>query len=386
MDWNPPRAPQGLCARRGLNADETACASKPKEREDDMKVKNRKPNSTPARRRLKSAVAGRASRRLVAGPKNRVARYFRDWPAPIEQRVDRPEQLKRRRERSSRIMGLPLEYVPSLEFGRPNSEDWITGPAPAPNTVVRKVRAPAGLPSYLASLYETPLLTREQERHLFRKYNYLKYRAAKLREKLNPTRPQIRVMNEIERLYGEAVLTKNQIIQANLRLVVSIMKRYVTENDDTFELISDGNISLMRAVDKFDYTRGAKFSTYATWAIRMNNARRFADDVKRRSRFQTSQEEALADSAEDHFDPLQAERAQRERADQVARVLKRLDIRDRQVLEERFGLVGNSEAKTLKEVGEQLGVSKERVRQLETRAMARLREFAQEANLRESLE
>ena len=112
---------------------------------------------------------------------------------------------------------------------------------PSPAECVRRP-----LPPYLASLYETPLLTREQERHLFRKFNYLKYRAASLREKLNPKRPQLRLMDDIERLYGEAVATKNQIIEANLHLVVSIMKRYVTDNDGTFELISDGNISLMR--------------------------------------------------------------------------------------------------------------------------------------------
>jgi RNA polymerase primary sigma factor/RNA polymerase sigma factor len=353
-----------------------------------MEVKNRKLNAAAAaaRHRVKSAVTGKVSKYLAAAPKNRIARYFRDWPAPIEPRLDRAEQLKRRRERASRIADLPLEYVPSRAFGRPNAAARILGPAPALNTVVRKPRAPAGLPSYLASLYETPLLTSEQERHLFRKYNYLKYRAAKLRETLSPTRPQIRLMNEIERLHREAVATKNQIVQANLRLVVSVMKRYVNESDGTFELISDGNISLMRAVEKFDYTRGAKFSTYATWAIQKNNARRFADDIKRRIRFQTSQDEALAGSAQDHFDPIQAERMQDERAERVARVLKRLDIRDRQIIEGRYGLAGNLEAKTLKEVGEQMGVSKERVRQLETRAMARLRELAQEANLGDALE
>jgi RNA polymerase primary sigma factor/RNA polymerase sigma factor len=280
---------------------------------------------------------------------------------------------------------LSLEYIPSREFIAPDAQQRITAPMPAAATLVRKSRAPAGLPPYLASLYETPLLTAEQERHLFRKYNYLKYRAANLRDKLDPARPQIRVMNEIERLHREAVATKNQIIQANLRLVVAIMKRYVNDKDGTFELISDGNISLMRAVEKFDYSRGAKFSTYATWAIQRNNARRFADDIKHRIRFQTSHDNALADSPQQHFDPVQAERAQDERADRVARVLEQLDIRDRQIIERRYGLGGNLDAQTLKEVGTELGVSKERVRQLETRAMERLRVLAHQAQLADSL-
>jgi RNA polymerase primary sigma factor/RNA polymerase sigma factor len=354
-----------------------------------MKIKDRKPHAHSARRCLQSAASVKAGTRTQCGPKNRVARYFRDWPAPdaaTVRRVDRAQKLALRRERARRIADLRFEHLSSREFHRPDAEKRILGPMPATNTVARKSRAPAGLPSYLASLYEMPLLTREQERHLFRKYNYLKYRAARLREKLNPTRPQVRLMDQIERLHREAVATKNQIIQANLRLVVSIMKRYVNENDGTFELISDGNISLMRAVEKFDYTRGAKFSTYATWAIQKNNARRFADDIKRRIRFQTSHDEALSDSPQEHFDPLHAERAQQERAARVAKVLTRLDMRDRQIIEGRFGLAGNLEAKTLKQVGEELGVSKERIRQLEVRAMDRLRELAREANLRDALE
>ena len=83
------------------------------------------------------------------------------------------------------------------------------------------------MPPYLASLYEVPLLTREQEAHLFRKFNYLKYRAAKLREGLDPARAKSSVMDEIESLYEQVVATKNQIVRANLRLVVSIAKRHV---------------------------------------------------------------------------------------------------------------------------------------------------------------
>ncbi|MEX0678751.1 MAG: sigma-70 family RNA polymerase sigma factor [Pirellulales bacterium] len=355
-----------------------------------MKVKDRKPRARQARARLQAAAATSGVVRKKSGPKNRIERYFRDWPKSVAvspaRRMDRAEQLLLRRERARRIADLPLEYIPSPEFHKQNPEQRFAGPMPASNAAPRKVRTPAGLPSYLASLYETPLLTREQERHLFRKYNYLKYRAARLRENLNLTRPQVRLMDQIEPLHREAVATKNQIIQANLRLVVSIMKRYVTENDGTFELISEGNVSLMRAVEKFDYTRGFRFSTYASWAIQKNNAREFANQIKRRIRFQTSHDEALADCPQEHFDPLHAERAQQERAVRVAKVLARLNTRDRQIIEGRFGLAGNQEAKTLKEVGAEMGVSKERVRQLEQRAMERLRELAREANLRDALE
>jgi hypothetical protein len=79
---------------------------------------------------------------------------------------------------------------------------------PAP----KKARLPSGLPPYLASLYEVPLLTREQEGYLFRKFNYLKYKATKLRQKLDPIRARSSLMEEIENLYDQAVTVKNQIL------------------------------------------------------------------------------------------------------------------------------------------------------------------------------
>ena len=87
-------------------------------------------------------------------------------------------------------------------------------------------------------------------------------------------------MDEIERLYDQAVTVKNQIVRANLRLVVSIAKRHVGPTDNFFELVSDGNMSLIRAAEKFDYARGNKFSTYASWAIMKNFARTIPDELQ----------------------------------------------------------------------------------------------------------
>ena len=101
-------------------------------------------------------------------------------------------------------------------------------------------------------------------------------------------------MDEIERLYDQAVAVKNQIVRANLRLVVSIAKRHVGPTDNFFELVSDGNMSLIRAAEKFDYARGNKFSTYASWAIMKNFARTIPDEHRRRDRFRTSQLETFA--------------------------------------------------------------------------------------------
>lgn len=285
--------------------------------------------------------------------------------------------------RAKRIMELPLDYIPNeiFEKATPSLEAEILGPMPEGETAPRKVRAPSGLPPYLASLYEVPLLSREQEYHLFRKFNYLKHKATRLREGLDPARAKSSTMDEIERLYDEAVKTKNQIVQANLRLVVSIAKRHVTGADDFFTLVSDGNMSLIRAVEKFDFQRGNKFSTYASWAIMKNFARTIPEEFKHRDRFRTTADEMFASQADNRSDQVEQETAQFQREQQIGRILSRLDEREQRIIINRFGLERGREPLTLKEVGAEMGVTKERVRQIEARAINKLRQAAQEEHI-----
>ena len=145
---------------------------------------------------------------------------------------------------------------------------------------------------------------------MFRKYNFLKYKAAKLREELDPAQPKSSLMDEIEELHQQAVAMKNEIARANLRLVVSIAKRHVTPDQNFFELVSDGNMSLLRAIEKFDFARGNKFSTYASWAIMKNFARTIPGEFKHRDRFRTSQDELFAATQEHRGNPLVEEGAQ----------------------------------------------------------------------------
>lgn len=279
--------------------------------------------------------------------------------------------------RARRLLELPLDYMYNEEFDRQDADEVILAPLPAGSQAARKPRVPSGLPSYLAALYEVPLLTREQEQHLFRRYNYLKYRAQQFRGDLVPARATTTLMNRIEQLYEQAVKTKNRIVQANLRLVVSIAKRHVNAGEDFFSLVSDGNISLMRAVDKFDYARGNKFSTYATWAVMRNFARTIPDEFKHRERFRTCQDEMFEAQQDQRANPLQMESAQHLREQQIERILSRLDEREQRIIISRFGLNHSQEPKTLQEVGVQLGVTKERIRQIEARALDKLREEAE---------
>jgi len=283
--------------------------------------------------------------------------------------------------RAARIMELPLDFIPNPRFSRKGAEKACLGPLPQSEASSKKARRPSGLPPYLASLYEMPLLTREQEAHLFRRYNFLKYQAQKLRDQLNPLQPKASLMDEIETLHQQAVATKNEIARANLRLVVSIAKRHVTPDQNFFELVSDGNMSLLRAIEKFDFARGNKFSTYASWAIMKNFARTIPGEFKHRDRFRTSQEELFAATQEHRGNPLAEEGAQHRREAQIERILRRLDEREQKIIIGRFGLDHAQEPQTLKEVGASLGVTKERIRQIEARALSKLRQAAQEEKI-----
>lgn len=283
--------------------------------------------------------------------------------------------------RAQRIMELPLDYINNPRFARKGAEKACLGPMPESDSPTKKARRPSGLPPYLASLYEMPLLTREQEAHLFRKYNFLKYKAEKLRRELDPAQPKASLMDEIESLSQQAVATKNEIARANLRLVVSIAKRHVTPDQNFFELVSDGNMSLLRAIEKFDFARGNKFSTYASWAIMKNFARTIPGEFKHRDRFRTSQDELFAATQEHRGNPLVEEGAQHQREAQIERILRRLDEREQKIIIGRFGLDHSNEPQTLKEVGASLGVTKERIRQIEARALSKLREAAKEEKI-----
>jgi RNA polymerase primary sigma factor/RNA polymerase sigma factor len=279
-------------------------------------------------------------------------------------------------QRAIKILELPLDFIPNPEFDDESRIDEIMSDVPVSADGVRKVKAPSGLPPYLSSLYDVPLLNREQEYHLFRKMNYVKHVAFKLRAELDTKAPLVSLMDQIEKLYEQAVSVKNKIVQANLRLVVSIAKRHVDPNDDFFGLISDGNMSLIRAVEKFDYARGNKFSTYASWAIMKNFARTIPDEFRHRDRFRTSSEELFTSHEDRRADNFSAEIDQASRTTEIQKILHTLDQREQQIIVRRFGLDHRFEPLTLKEVGEEMGVTKERIRQLESRALEKLRAAA----------
>jgi RNA polymerase sigma factor (sigma-70 family) len=285
--------------------------------------------------------------------------------------------------RAQRLLDQPLDYIFHTSFDDPSLEREILAPMPGLEkyeSLRRGMHAPKDAPPELAPLYEAPLLSKDQEQHLFRKMNFLKHKAGKLRGNLDPARARIQDLKEIEDYQDQAATVKEQLINCNMRLVVSVAKRHSAQTDNFFELMSDGNMSLLRAVEKFDFGRGNKFSTYATWAIMKNFARSIPEEKRRRERYMTGHEDLFEIAPDTRTDEQECVASAEQNAYRVNRLLEFLDTRERQIIRMRAGL-DNSEGMTLEQIGQHLGITKERVRQINVRIMNKLRTIAREQEL-----
>jgi RNA polymerase sigma factor (sigma-70 family) len=232
---------------------------------------------------------------------------------------------------------------------------------------VESPRIPKGLPPYLEALYRTPLLGAARERALFLKFNYYKFRFVKARRLMDVQFARSRQLDIMERHLRHAQHVKNQIVQANLRLVVSVARRHWRPGLDLMELVSDGNITLMRAAESFDIHKGNRFSTYATLALMKG----FARSVSQMRSF------AMAAGGENGLDqhpdrPRVSAVEQFALREDVGALLGRLTDRERSVLVGHFGLDESAPA-TYEQIGRRLGLSKQRIRQIEQAALAKLR-------------
>ena len=281
---------------------------------------------------------------------------------------------------------------------------------------------------YLNGIGRTALLTAEQEVDLAKRIEAGVFAAHKL-ESAKRLTPQRRI--DLKMIVRDGNRARNHLLVANLRLVVSLAKRYTGRGMPLLDLIQEGNLGLIRAVEKFDYTKGFKFSTYATWWIRQAISRGMADQgrtirlpvhlveqVNKLSRLKRElhqqlgrdatmaelaaesgiPEEKIADLLDHARDPVSldmpvgsdeeaplgdfiedSESTSAEAAvvagfmhDDINKVLRTLDEREQTVVRLRYGL-DDGRPRTLDEIGRVFGISRERVRQIERDSMAKLR-------------
>jgi RNA polymerase primary sigma factor len=282
-----------------------------------------------------------------------------------------------------RLLETPVEYIHNESFENPANEAEFTAPMPNEESFLKALATmapPRDVPPEMAHLYRWPLLTKEQEQHQFRLMNFLKYKLNQIRGDLKPAGARVVDLRQVEELRAEIRVVRDRLINCNSRLVASIAKKHSGQFDNLPELMSDGTISLMRAVEKFDYFRGNKFSTYATWAIMKNFARSIPDEKHYRERYMTGNEEMFESRADNRSDEQEVlAQADLARA-RVSKLLEGLDPRTREIIRMRSGLDGNAEM-TLEQIGQHFGITKERVRQINVRGMKQLRDRAQLARV-----
>jgi RNA polymerase sigma factor (sigma-70 family) len=341
-------------------------------------------------RRYDEALFARAAAPIGPEERERALKLFRRGTsiAELARRLERPramvyralldERVARLNRKKVRFIDDPLYHgdaAAAAVEAIASEVQPLTKPAQAEDR-----RVPRDLPPYLQDLYRTPLLTPARERALFLKFNFHKFQFVQARRKLDPQFAASRDLQTLERHLRDAVETKNAIVKANLRLVVSVARKHLLAGLSLMELVSDGNITLMRAVEGFDVHRGHRFSTYATLALMKGFARSVpamqsgAKLVGGSSRRITSDLAVLAEVPDASHDRLADRLAAR---DELRQLLGRLDERERTVLLAHYGLgQGETTAATYEQLGQRLGLSKQRVRQIEQTAIAKLRAAA----------
>ncbi len=225
---------------------------------------------------------------------------------------------------------------------------------------------------------QTLVLTLEEEGILFSQYNYARSRVARIQQEIGVSDPTDEQAQELLRWYRTATQYREQIAETNLALVLAMAKRTRMSEVDFADLVSEGNMALLRSIDKFDFARGFKFSTYACRAILKAFSRQGMKLSKYRQRFPTDFDPAMEKS--NHL-----ETTRKTHEEECAHEVKKIvlgtenvaDLTDieRTVIHHRFGIDAPDDAMflTLEQVGQIIGVTKERVRQIQNKALVKIR-------------
>jgi RNA polymerase primary sigma factor len=273
-----------------------------------------------------------------------------------------------------------LDYVKNDLFKKPTAERELFEEGPAIKAASTSWYHPMIDDELIAnSAPSSSLLTTAQEKHLFLRYNYARSRAQAAVKKF-ATHPGKGVVKEIKLWFGRAMATRELITQANLALVLAMAKRTRMSEVDFGELVSEGNMALLRAVEKFDIARGFKFSTYACRAILKAFSRIALKTSRYRNAFPTEFDPSMEKS---NYQETKRADVEKDAVEELQRIIgeNRAQLSDveKTVIQSRFGIARTTQTgteiapMTLEEVGQVIGVTKERVRQIQNKALEKLR-------------
>lgn len=350
---------------------------------------------TPVENQRQAILALTSSMMSEQRPEARPSLRSRSWLEAPELVIANAEYFARRDElnrldeeavrvRLKAILRQEIGFIHSQRFAEPGSGERIFAePLDLAAGQQRSgQRSPtAEMPPHLVRLCAAPLLTPEQERMLFERMNFLRYQAAQVRAKLNAFRPSPVQMELVERLLWLADWHRDRIVEANLRLVFSIVKKFVNQQNAFDDLLSDGIVAMMRATDKFDFGRGFRFSTYATQVVRRDAYRGVVQKQDERQKVSSGLQDMEFDFSDENRTSGMSEQRWHGLRSYLADMLGELDRREKLIIRARFALGSHCRVQTLQSLADRLGVSKERVRQLEKRAMEKLSAMAAKIDL-----
>ena len=313
------------------------------------------------------------------GPAGGVRRVVPEVPRPSSAILSHVPPAQRAL--LERLLTEPLEYVdhPRFRDGRFAARLFCSRARRSAKRAGRAEKRPARRKT-------TGILTLspELEKRLFLQFNYARYRLARLLERYRGRQPGLPAVRAMLLWARRALAAREAIVRANLPLVLAMAKRSRLAGVDYAELISEGNMALLRSVDKFDCSRGYKFSTYACRAILKSFSRVAMRTSRYRGRFPAEFDPSLERS---DFLERKRERVESDCLEAIRNImaenLAQLSEVEQTVIRERFALhpVNRSAMpKTLEQVGLMVGVTKERVRQIQNKALRKLR-AALEANV-----
>lgn len=280
-----------------------------------------------------------------------------------------------------RLRGSSVRFIPNLDFttaGDSQESDVVKAVLAGG---VESAETPAGLPPHLQRLCESDLLQFEEEQALFRAMNLRKFLANHHATQMDAEHATSEEINTIERSLSEAQLLREHLIKANMRLVMSIVKKFASNQVAFDEMLSDGLVALMNCVDKFDFDRGFRFSTYAYRSIARDLYRSLKTEKLRSTVLSQDGSEWEVEPADEQGSSAIRDGFWSHIREQTQAMIQHLDRRERFIIRCRYALGSHRKVKSLQFLADKLGVSKERVRQLEIRAVKKLRSMASEVEL-----